>query len=118
MPTYDYQCNDCGHEFEQIHGFNRQPSPCEKCEGKNLRIVVNQAPLAFVKGEPKTLGQLAESNTKNMGKYELEDKREYQNAEKKEKQKDWWEKSGDAGRGDINKMTAKQKAAYIKGEKK
>ena len=116
MPTYDYECKDCGKEFEIFHRFNDSPPPCDKCKSNNLKIVINQAPSAFIKGEPTTLGQLAESNTKHMGRYELEDKREYQNAEKKEKKKDWWETSGNATPKDINKMTKKQKARYIKGD--
>lgn len=63
MPTYDYLCNDCGSEFERIHGFGKTPEPCE-CGSSNIKIVINQVPMGFVKGEPTTLGQLAESNTK------------------------------------------------------
>ena len=114
MPTYDYKCEDCNHEFEQVHGFNAQPAPCEKCKSKHLKIVINQAPMAFVKGEPTTLGQIAESNTKNMGRYELEDKRAYQEAGKQKPKKEWWQKSGDATKGEINKMSKAQKAKYIR----
>ena len=83
-----------------------------------IKIVINQPPIGFVKGEAKTLGQLAEKNTKKMGRYELDDRRAYQNAEKKEKKKDWWEKSGDASKSDINKMSKSQKAKYIRDGKK
>ena len=118
MPTYDYKCEDCNHEFEQSHGFNVQPAPCEKCESKNLKIVVNQAPMAFIKGEPTTLGQMAESNTKNMGRYEIEDKRRHQKEGKMKPEKEWWQKSGDATKADISKMTKTQKANYIRKGKK
>ena len=87
MPTYDYLCNKCGCEFEQFHGFNQAPEPCE-CGSSDIKIVINQPPAAFVKGEPTTLGQLAESNTKNMGRYELEDRRAYQNEGKQKPKKD------------------------------
>ena len=113
MPTYDYLCNDCGCEFERIHGFGKTPDPCE-CGSSNIKIVINQAPAAFVKGEPTTLGQLAESNTKNMGRYELEDKRAYQEAGKQKPKKEWWQKSGDDSSADINKMSKSQKAKYIR----
>tara|TARA_R100000005_G_C4991349_1_gene198710 strand:- start:1426 stop:1779 length:354 start_codon:yes stop_codon:yes gene_type:complete len=117
MPTYDYLCNDCGCEFERIHGFGKTPDPCE-CGSSNIKIVINQAPAAFVKGEPTTLGQLAEANTKNMGRYELEDKRAYQEAGKQKPKKEWWQKSGNASSADINKMSKAQKAKYIRdGEK-
>mgnify|MGYP003656204632 CR=1 FL=1 len=117
MPTYDYECQDCSHEFEQFHGFNDTPSPCEKCNSENVEIVVNQAPVGFVKGEPTTLGQLAESNTKNMGRYELEAKRAKQekgNLKNKEP-KEWWRKSGNASQKEIGKMSKAQKAKYIQG---
>jgi hypothetical protein len=55
-----------------------------------------------------------------MGRYELEDKRAQQEKGnlKKNKPKDWWQKSGDATKADINKMSKTQKAKYIKeGEK-
>ena len=115
MPTYDYLCNDCNCEFEQSHGFNKTPEPC-KCGSSDIKIVINQPPEAFVKGEPKTLGQLAEANTKNMGRYELDDHRAKQEKGnlKKQKPKDWWEKSGNANKSEINKMSAKQKAKYIR----
>ena len=119
MPTYDYLCNDCGHEFEQSHGFAKTPEPC-RCGSSDIKIVINQAPASFVKGEPKTLGQLAEANTKNMGRYELEDHRAKQEKGnlKKQKPKEWWKKSGDASKTAINKMSTSQKAKYIKDGKK
>lgn len=119
MPTYDYLCNDCGHEFEQSHGFGKTPEPCS-CGSSDIKIVINQAPVVFVKGEAKTLGQLAETNTKNMGRYELEDHRAKQEKGnlKKQKQKEWWQKSGDATKTDINNMSKTQKAKYIKEGKK
>ena len=119
MPTYDYLCNACGHEFEQVHGFGKTPEPCS-CGSHDIKIVINQAPVAFVKGEAKTLGQLAEANTKKMGRYELEDHRAKQEKGnlKKQKPKEWWQKSGDATKTDINKMSKTQKARYIKEGKK
>tara|TARA_A100001201_G_scaffold128111_1_gene113040 strand:+ start:151 stop:510 length:360 start_codon:yes stop_codon:yes gene_type:complete len=119
MPTYDYLCNECGCEFEQFHGFNQTPEPCE-CGSSDIKIVINEAPMAFVKGEPTTLGQLAESNTKNMGSYELSEKRAKQEEGnlKKQKPKNWIEKSGSATQSEINKMTKSQKAKYIREGKK
>ena len=117
MPTYDYLCNECGCEFVHFHGFGKTPNPCE-CGSTDIKIVMNQAPMAFVKGEPKTLGQLSEANTKNMGRYELEDHRAYQEEGKVKKEKSWWQKSGGADKKQISNMTEKQKANYIlKGDK-
>jgi len=118
MPTYDYLCNECGCEFEQSHSFSKAPEPC-KCGSLDIKIVINQAPMAFVKGEPTTLGQLAESNTRNMGSYELSEKRAKQEEGnlKNQKPKNWVEKSGNATQSEINKMSKSQKAKYIKDGK-
>ena len=117
MPTYDYKCESCNYETEIVHGFNQPTPKCETCND-DLKIVINQAPMVFVKGEAKTLGQLSEQNTKKMGRYELEDKRNHQQKGKVEKEKDWWQKSGDATSKEIGKMNPKQKADYIKKGKK
>ena len=55
-----------------------------------------------------------------MGRYELQDKRAQQEKGnlKKNKSKEWWQKSGDATKTDINKMSKTQKAKYIKEGKK
>jgi len=55
-----------------------------------------------------------------MGRYELDDHRAKQQKGnlKKQKPKDWWQKSGDANQSDINKMSASQKAKYIKDGRK
>ena len=37
MPTYDYACQKCGHEFEAIHSINAAPlkiCPAESCPRK------------------------------------------------------------------------------------
>ena len=117
MPTYDYKCESCDYEVEIAHGFNAPTPKCETCK-HDLKIVINQAPMAFIKGEAKTLGQLSEQNTKKMGRYELEDKRHHQQQGKVKEEKSWWQKSGDATSQEIGKMNAKQKAAYIKKGKK
>ena len=34
MPTYDYRCTDCGHEFEAQQAFTDDPlTECPSCEG-------------------------------------------------------------------------------------
>jgi len=70
-----------------------------------------------VKGEAKTLGQLAENNTKKMGSYELSKRREQQ-AKGNLKKKTWKEKAGDATPKEIQKMSPQQKQRYIREGKK
>lgn len=35
MPLYEYECENCGHVFEQRHGMNEEPvSRCPLCFGR------------------------------------------------------------------------------------
>tara|TARA_R100001244_G_scaffold48965_1_gene43497 strand:- start:2519 stop:2878 length:360 start_codon:yes stop_codon:yes gene_type:complete len=119
MPTYEYQCKKCDHNFEIVKAFgDPHKKKCPDCGKYSLYQVINP-PTIFVKGEPTTLGQLSERNTAKMGKYELDDKRDWQ---KKGNQlgitKNWVEESGDATKSEISKMTKTQKANYIRKGKK
>ena len=118
MPTYDYSCRSCGKVFEQTHGFNDSPSPCV-CGSLDLSIIIH-TPTVFVKCEASTLGQISERNTKQMGRYALEDKRRKQakGNNNKKKEASWYQKSGSASASEIKKMTSEQKANYIKKGKK
>ena len=36
MPTYDYECRECGQIFESFHGINESPQiVCKKCHSAN-----------------------------------------------------------------------------------
>ena len=40
MPTYDYQCRDCGNVIEVIHSMlDDGPSVCERCGGQLRRVI-------------------------------------------------------------------------------
>lgn len=40
MPTYDYQCRDCGRTIEVIHPMLEDgPSACEQCGGAMRRVL-------------------------------------------------------------------------------
>lgn len=42
MPTYQYQCRDCGHAFEQFQKFSDDPlTDCPSCEGSVQRVIQN-----------------------------------------------------------------------------
>lgn len=45
MPTYEYRCRDCGHEFEQVERVSEHQAPhkCPKCGSGNVETV----PAAF-----------------------------------------------------------------------
>ncbi len=40
MPTYQYLCDSCGHEFEEFQSMSDDPiSECPKCKGKPHRLI-------------------------------------------------------------------------------
>jgi putative FmdB family regulatory protein len=51
MPTYDYACDKCGHEFEFVHGmmetFNGK---CPKCGHKKAHKIFNSSPHVTMDG--------------------------------------------------------------------
>jgi putative FmdB family regulatory protein len=48
MPTYDYECQKCGYNFEMFQGINDPPrSRCPKCRGKVQRLIGNGVGIVF-----------------------------------------------------------------------
>jgi putative FmdB family regulatory protein len=40
MPTYDYECSDCGHRFERFQNMSDRPvRKCPRCGGKVRRLI-------------------------------------------------------------------------------
>ena len=47
MPTYEYECSDCGHRFEVFQSFQDAPlTTCEECAG-TLKKVFHPAGIIF-----------------------------------------------------------------------
>lgn len=47
MPTYEYQCGECGHSFEVIRKITEDPlTECEKCGGR-VRKVLHPVGIVF-----------------------------------------------------------------------
>ena len=113
MPTYDYECSECGYYKEVFQKFSEKPLVrCPKCKKHKFRRVILSAPHISVKGEPTTIQHLADRNTQKLGKYELESKMQADNMDKVKK-----DREANQLRNNINKMTPSQKKKYIeKGE--
>ena len=48
MPTYDYRCNDCGHEFEVFHDMTDESvKDCLVCKGRVERLIGAGSGLIF-----------------------------------------------------------------------
>ena len=48
MPTYEYRCNACKHEFELFQTITAEPlSDCPECEGEVTRLISGGAGFLF-----------------------------------------------------------------------
>jgi putative FmdB family regulatory protein len=51
MPTYDYACDACGHEFELFQSITAAPEKkCPKCGKKKLRRLIGPGAALVFKG--------------------------------------------------------------------
>lgn len=48
MPTYEYECEKCGHRFELFQSMSEEPRKrCPKCRGKVRRLIGTGAGMIF-----------------------------------------------------------------------
>src|SRR5437588_7989306 len=51
MPTYEYQCEACGHEFDEFQTMSEDPlTKCPKCGKKKLRRLFGTGAAVLFKG--------------------------------------------------------------------
>lgn len=51
MPTYQYECSQCGHEFEQFQRMSEDPTKrCPKCKKLKLRRLLGTGAGIIFKG--------------------------------------------------------------------
>jgi len=51
MPTYEYTCQYCGHEFEQFQSITAKPlTKCPKCSKKRLKRLIGTGAGVIFKG--------------------------------------------------------------------
>jgi putative FmdB family regulatory protein len=51
MPTYDYVCDSCGHEFEAFESITSQPqTDCPECKTPKLRRKIGPGAAILFKG--------------------------------------------------------------------
>ncbi len=110
MPLYDFECSECAY-YTEIEQPMHAPSEheCPHCGKNSLVKVFINPPAMFVRGEPSTIGQLADRNTANMGRYELED-RKRENGIKTDKEAQQKKET----HRKINAMTPEQKLKWIR----
>jgi len=101
VPTYEYECKECGHRLEERQSFSDTPLlDCPECHLLGLERIISGGLGSFMQKDPTTLGHQADRNTQKMGKYELQEKRKYQ------------EESGNAAHA-----KALEEAGYVKDYK-
>ena len=65
MPSYDYKCSACEHQFTHYQSIHAQPlKKCPKCKKNKLNRVIY--PPAAIIGDPTTVGGLADRNAKKL----------------------------------------------------
>jgi len=48
VPTYQYHCTDCGHDFEEFQSITDKPlDKCPRCGGKPQRVITGGAGFLF-----------------------------------------------------------------------
>src|SRR5262249_34378917 len=51
MPTYDYRCKECGHEFEEFQSIKADPlKTCPKCQKEALERLIGPGAALIFKG--------------------------------------------------------------------
>lgn len=113
MPTYDYLCESCSHEINDLYQSFSEDSlvKCPSCGQDSLHRVIYGGLGTFVK-EVKTIGQLADKNWRSMGHYEKSEI-EQSNKDKSKSEESPLSSFGSASRKQINKMTPEQQKKYI-----
>lgn len=96
MPTYEYRCSDCGHQFETYRRIDEEPvSVCEKCGGR-LRKVFHPAGIVFKgSGFYATDSRAKKTGTKEGADAKKSDAKSDSSSEKKSDSKS--ESKGDGG---------------------
>lgn len=127
MITYDYVCDDCGHSVDIRQSIKDDPlTVCPACEKDTFRRRIHNGLIASVTKSPTTLQQQAERNTKEMGHYELQERRMAHKegdviAKKRAEAKanaPWWRPDTAKPDMSLTKMTPAQTKKYIEtGEK-
>lgn len=114
MPKYDYECENCNYKIIDIYqSFDSESLiKCINCGQDSLNKII-YCPHISIKGEAKTVAQLAERNSKKMGKTLVDEKTLKDKEDKKEALKDAKKEM----RAKINKMSSDQSRRYIEDGK-
>ena len=118
MPIYSFCCDKCSNKFDlqrQILEYEEMIKnlSCPKCKSLKVYRDYQEDNIYSTVKEIRTVGQLAEYNTKKMGGKLKE--QEAKKEEEENKKKPWYhdKKYGGATQKEISKMSEKKKKDYI-----
>ncbi len=75
MPTYDYRCKSCGHEFEEFQTMSSDPlTMCPKCAKPTLKRLMSSGAGLIFKGSGFYLTDYKKSNTSSSSSAKSESK--------------------------------------------
>ncbi len=98
MPTYEYQCENCGHEFEQFQSITARPlRKCPNCKKNSLNRLIGSGAAVIFKGNGFYETDYRSESYKN------DQKKEKESADKKTATKDKKEKTKDKKPGTKSK---------------
>ena len=108
MPLYDYRCDECGHELNNVHQSMKDDSltTCPECKAEAL-YRVPQTP-AFSVSNVTTVGQMWDRKAKAAGNYHRSEVEERKKARQPKT-----DKIKTATTGEIKNMSAQQRERYI-----
>lgn len=75
MPNYHYHCDGCGHDYEEFRWLSQgHPESCPSClHAPPRQVFAGGRALGVVYGSPTTVGQLADQNSRRMGREAVRD---------------------------------------------
>lgn len=108
MVSRYYICDHCNYRFKKEQKLHDKIlKKCPSCKSMSLyQDLTGQH--TFVYQEPKTVGHLAQKNTEQMGKYELEQKRK-DLPKKSQGKKTWYNPEGENLKNKLSKLDTKEK---------
>lgn len=108
MPTYDYKCTACDHEFEAFHGMLVNPLvDCPACHQPKLIKLIGPGAAVIIKGTENPCTGSRGSKTKN--KSPKTKKRDRLGEGKHKNDAPWWRNENK-----VNKKILKNPDKYIK----
>lgn len=121
MPFYNLKCEDCSQDIEIFckvseYDVRVKNTVCPSCASKNVYRNYQEDNIYSSVKDIKTIGQLADANSK---KYKTQlAEADAKKQEDTRVEKPWYHKHGDATTKEINKMNKNQKLKYIMEGKK